>query len=297
MRKPVFADLVAVIKRHARYDFLTPIKGLMVARCDTPTEVMQSVYKPSFGLVVAGEKTLVAGETPLLFSANESLVVAVDVPVTSQVTQASPAMPYLAMHLEIDPAVVAALIREQSGQVAKVANMHAVGKCALDPELIDPLIRLVSLLERPRDMAVLAPLIRSEITWRLLHGVHGSMLGQLAFANGHTSRIGLATTWIRENFTESMRTAELAALANMSVASFHRHFKHVTSITPVQFQKRVRLQEARRLLPGADSIAAVAYQVGYESLSQFNRDYRTLFKQTPSHDAAALRAAIWPNIR
>ncbi len=153
-------------------------------------------------------------------------------------------------------------------------------------------MRLLALLERPRDIPVVAPLIRREIVWRLLHNEHGSILSQLAFANGHAARIGRATTWLRENFTEALSIPDLAAKANMSVPSFHRHFKAVTSMTPVQFHKRVRLQEARRNLSGASTISAVAYDVGYESISQFNRDYRRLFNLTPSDDAATLRATL-----
>lgn len=287
-----FPDLVEAIERHARYDFETQIDGLLVARVDSPSEVMRFVYRPSFGLVVSGTKELMVGEHQFHYQPGESLLVAVDVPVTSQVTQASQSAPYLAIHLEIDPEVVADLLREHTDFLTEVPTVKTVGKCLLDPELIDPLIRLLSLLNRPKDIAVIAPMIRREIVWRLLHGEHGMLLGQLAFASGHTARIGQATSWIRSNFNEPLRIAELAARVNMSVPSFHRHFKQVTSMAPVQFQKRVRLQEARRRLPYTDSISSLAFSIGYESISQFNRDYRRLFNQTPSDDAAALRAVI-----
>lgn len=287
-----FPDLVEAIERHARYDFETQIDGLLVARVDSPSEVMRFVYRPSFGLVVSGTKELMVGEHQFHYQPGESLLVAVDVPVTSQVTQASQSEPYLAIHLEINPEVVADLLREHTHFLPSVTTAKTVGKCQLDPELIDPLVRLLSLLNRPRDIAVVAPMIRREIVWRLLHGEHGMLLGQLAFANGNTARIGQATSWIRSNFNEPLRIAELAARLNMSVPSFHRHFKQVTSMAPVQFQKRVRLQEARRRLPYTDSISSLAFSIGYESISQFNRDYRRLFNQTPSDDAAALRSVI-----
>jgi AraC-like DNA-binding protein len=174
----------------------------------------------------------------------------------------------------------------------RAPDNQVAGKYTLDAELIDPLIRLVSLIERPRDIPVMAPLIRREIVWRLLHTEHGPLLSQLAFANGHAARIGRTTAWIRENIAETLSIADLAAQANMSIPSFHRHFKAVTSLSPVQFQKRVRLQEARRVLSGANMISSVAYDVGYESISQFNRDYRRLFNLTPSDDAALLRATL-----
>lgn len=292
MTKLKFVDLLNVIERHARHDYVTPIAGLKVGRTDRPSEVGHSIYQPSFGLVGRGVKEMMVGETPFRYAAGESLLCAVDVPVTSQVTEASPSAPYLAIHLDIDPAVVADLLHEQSGYRPKAPDNLVAGKYALDPELLDPLIRLLSLLERPRDIPVLAPLIRREIVWKLLHTEHGALLSQLAFANGHAARIGRTTAWIRDNYAAALSISDLAAQANMSVPSFHRHFKAVTSMSPVQFQKRVRLQEARRGLSGATTISSVAYDVGYESLSQFNRDYRRLFNLTPSDDAATLRATL-----
>ena len=292
MTKPSFPDLRDVIERHARFDYLTPVDGLKVGRTDLPSEVGHSIYQPSFGLVARGVKELMVGETAFRYAAGESLLCAADVPVTSQVTEASPAAPYLALHLDIEPMVVAVLLRERAGDRPRADDSRVAGKSPLDPELIDPLIRLIRLLERPRDIAVMAPLIRREITWRLLHTAHGPLLSQLAFANGHATRIGRATAWIRDNYAEPLSISGLAARANMSVPSFHRHFKAVTSMSPVQFQKRVRLQEARRVLSGASTISAVAYDVGYQSISQFNRDYRRLFNLTPSDDAATLRATL-----
>lgn len=292
MIKPQFSDLLDIMERHARYDYVTPIDGLKVGRTDLPSEVGHSIYQPSFGFVGRGVKEMMVGEVPFHYAAGESLLCAADVPVTSQVTEASPSAPYLAVHLEIDPAVVADLLREHSGGLVRPPENQVAAKYTLDPELFDPLIRLLSLLEHPRDIPVLAPLIRREIVWKLLHSDHGPMLSQLAFANGHAARIGRTTAWIRENFAAPLSIPDLAARANMSVPSFHRHFKAVTSMTPVQFQKRVRLQEARRILSGASTISAVAYTVGYESISQFNRDYRRLFNLTPSNDAASLRATL-----
>ena len=297
MPNPSFQDLLQVIERHARYDYVTPIPGLKVGRTDLPSELSHSIYQPSFGLVARGVKELIVGEIPFHYAAGESLLCAADVPVTSQVTEASPSAPYLAIHLDIDPNVVADLLREQSGEWRRPDEVSVAAKHALDPELVDPLIRLVSLIERPRDIAVMAPLILREITWKLLHTAHGPMLSQLAFANGHAARIGRATAWIRDNYAEPLSIPALAARANMSVPSFHRHFKAVTSMSPVQFQKRVRLQEARRGLSGSSTISSVAYEVGYQSLSQFNRDYRRLFDLTPSNDAATLRATLTSNIR
>jgi AraC-like DNA-binding protein len=290
--KPQFSDLLSVIERYARYDYATPVPGLKVGRTDLPTEASHSMYQPSFGLVARGVKELMVGEVPFRYAAGDSLLCAADVPVTSRIVEASPSAPYLAIHLDFDPTVVAELLREQPGPRPAAPDIKVAGKYALHQDLIDPFIRLLSLIDRQHDIPVMAPLIRREIVWRLLQSEHGPMLSQLAFANGHAARIGRTTTWIRENYATALTIPDLAARANMSVPSFHRHFKAVTSMTPVQFQKRVRLQEARRGLSGASTISAVAYNVGYESISQFNRDYRRLFNLTPREDAALLRATL-----
>lgn len=290
--KSKFSNLLSVMERYARYDYVTPIEGLKIGRTDQPTEVGHSIYQPSFGVVGRGVKEMMIAETPFRYAAGESLLCAADVPVTSQVTEASPSAPYLAIHLDIDPAVVADLLRESGGMRPKAGDTAVARKYPLDPDLYDPLIRLVSLIDRPRDIPVMAPLIRREITWKLLHTEHGLLLSQLAFLNGNAARIGRTTAWIRENFAATLSISDLAACANMSVPSFHRHFKAVTSMSPLQFQKRVRLQEARRSLSSASTVSSVAYQVGYESISQFNRDYRRLFNLTPTDDAATLRATL-----
>jgi AraC-like DNA-binding protein len=292
MIEPQFSDLLSVIERHARYDYVTPVPGLKVGRTDFSTQASHSMYQPSFGFVARGVKELMVGEVPFRYAAGESLLCAADVPVTSRIVEASPSAPYLAVHLDFNPSVVAELLREQPGPRPATPDIKVAGKHALHQDLIGPLIRLLLLIERPYDIPVMAPLIVKEIAWRLLHSEHGPMLSQLAFVNGHAARIGRTTKWIRDNYASRLAIPLLAAQANMSVPSFHRHFKAVTSMTPVQFQKRVRLQEARRGLSGASMISAVAYDVGYESISQFNRDYRRLFNLTPSEDAAMLRADL-----
>lgn len=297
MIEPQFSDLLSVVERYARYDYVTPVPGLKVGRTDLPTQVAHSMYQPSFGLVARGVKELMVGEVPFRYAAGDSLLCAADVPVTSRIVEANPSAPYLAIHLDFDPSVVAELLREHPGPRPAAPDIKVAGKYALHQDLIDPLIRLLLLIDRPYDIPVVAPLIVKEIAWRLLHTEHAPMLSQLAFPNGHAARIGRTTAWIRDNYAAVLAIPALAARANMSVPSFHRHFKAVTSMTPVQFQKRVRLQEARRGLSGASMISAIAYDVGYESISQFNRDYRRLFHLTPSEDAAMLRATLPPGSR
>lgn len=160
MMKPQFSDLLGIIERYARYDYVTPIPGLKVGRTDFPTETSHSIYQPSFGFVARGIKELMVGEVPFRYAAGESLLCAADVPVTSQVTEASPSAPYMAIHLDLEPAVIAELLREHSGERPAAPDMKIAGKYALDERLIDPLIRLLLLIERPQDIPVMAPLIK-----------------------------------------------------------------------------------------------------------------------------------------
>ena len=163
------------------------------------------------------------------------------------------------------------------------------------PDLLDAVARMLRLLDRPEDVAVLAPLIEREILWRLLTGPHGAMIRQIGLADSGLSHVSRAIRWIRDNYSEPMRIADLARLAGMSTSAFHRHFRAVTNLSPLQFQKRIRLQEARSLLVSrAGDVAGVGHLVGYDNPSQFNREYRRLFGAPPGQDAARLRARPVP---
>jgi AraC-like DNA-binding protein len=292
---PRLSDLVPRLEQQwRRFGRQTPIDGLLLTCAESPSGVIRSVYRPSFCLVAQGAKTTVLGDRPFRYAAGQCLLASVDVPVTARITEASAARPYLALSLAIDPAMVTELVQDQAAALREAPAFAALGTSDLDPVLCDPLLRLLDLLDHPRDMPVLAPLIRREIVWRLLGGALGPLLRQIGCSGGRAARIGRASAWIREHYARPLRVADLAALAHMSVPSFHRHFKAVTTLTPVQFQKQVRLQEARRLLPAAENVADVGYGVGYESLSQFNRDYRRVFGAPPGRDAAILRANLLP---
>ncbi|WP_242416882.1 AraC family transcriptional regulator [Sphingomonas panni] len=288
-------DLAPLIERHwFAHGRETPIDGLLLTRAETPSGIIRSVYRPSFCLVVQGAKTTMLGETPYRYAAGQCLLASVDLPVTARITQASHEAPYLALSLAIDPATVTELLAEQAGALADAPAFAALSTADHDPTLCDPLRRLLDLLDAPRDAQVLAPLVRREIVWRLLGGALGPALRQIGLADTHAARIGRATAHIRDHYTETLRVADLAALAGMSVPGFHRHFKAVTTMTPVQFQKQVRLQEARRRLIAAEEVTRVGFAIGYESLSQFSRDYRRLFGAPPGRDAAAVRAQLVP---
>lgn len=293
--KTPFDDLIPLVERQYRhFGRETPLDGLLLNRAEAPSGLIRSVYRPSFCVVVQGAKLSMLGDQLFRYRAGQGLLASIDVPVTARIVEASPDRPYLAFSLAIDPAMVAELLVEQSAALADGSAVSALTTAELDADLCDPLARLLTLLDAPRDLPVLAPLIRREIVWRLLGGGFGATLRQLGLADSHAARIGRATAWICDHFAEPMRVADLAALAHMSVPSFHRHFKAVTTLTPVQFQKQIRLQEARRLLLAEGGVASVGYAIGYESPSQFTRDYRRLFGVSPGRDGATMRASLTP---
>jgi AraC-like DNA-binding protein len=294
MRTPFDALIPLVDRNYLRFGRETPLDGLLLNRAETPSGLIRSVYRPSFCVVVQGAKVSVLGDQSFCYRAGQGLLASIDVPVTARISEASPNRPYLAFSLAIDPAMVAELLAEQSEALANGAPLSALTTTELDADLCGPLMRLFALLDAPRDLAVLAPLIRREIVWRLLRGGLGATLRQIGLAESHAARIGRATAFIRNRFAEPLRVADLAALAHMSVPSFHRRFKAVTTLTPLQFQKQIRLQEARRLLLVEGDVASVGYATGYQSPSQFTRDYRRLFGVSPGRDGAAMRARLTP---
>jgi AraC-like DNA-binding protein len=203
--------------------------------------------------------------------------------------------PSLAMGLVLRPAAIAPLLLETPAD-RRTADAVAMTTGDASVELLDAVLRLLRLLDSPLDAPVLAPLIEREILWRLLTGPHGPVVRQIGLADSALTHIGRAIRWIRENYAEPVRMADLARLAGMSQSAFHRHFRAITSMSPLQFQKRIRLQEARSLLLGRpDDVAGVGHLVGYDSPTQFNREYRRLFGAPPGRDAARLRTAAEPH--
>ncbi|KIZ41726.1 MULTISPECIES: AraC family transcriptional regulator [Rhodopseudomonas] len=291
----VFDSLIALVDRqYRRFGRETPLDGLLLSRAETPSGIIRSVYRPSFCMVLQGAKVSTLGERSFRYHAGQGLLAAIDVPVSARISEASLQRPYLAFSLTVDPAMVAGLLVEQSQAHIGSPSASVLTTADLDAELCEPLARLFALLDTPRDLPILAPLVRREIVWRLLCGRLGPALRQIGLAESHAARIGRATAWIRDHFAGPLRVADLAALAHMSVPSFHRHFKAVTTLTPVQFQKQIRLQQARQLLLTEAAVASVGYAIGYESPSQFTRDYRRLFGVSPGRDGAAMRASLTP---
>lgn len=274
----------------------TPIDGLLLTSVTEPTGPIHAVCRPSLCAVVQGAKTSMLGDRAYRYDEGKCLIASMEVPIRAEITRATPDRPYLAFSLALDPATISELLLElDTADEAPTAAALAVH--AFRPELADPLCRLLALCDRPRDIAILAPLIRREITWILLNGPMGPALRQIGLAGSHMARIGRAIACIREGFADQLNVRRLADVAGMSPATFHRHFKAATAMTPVQYQKQLRLQEARRLLLSHNAdVARIGYAIGYESPSQFSREYRRLFGSPPGRDGQQIRRTLGPQV-
>jgi AraC-like DNA-binding protein len=286
----VIEELRRLIALHAPRERM-PIDGLQLASVDAPTAPASYLTKPVLALVAQGAKRLVFDDRVYDYRAGDYLVVSVDLPVTGQFVEASKACPFLGVGLDLRSELIASLLLDgpQDPPHSRVGvRPLAVGRASID--LLDAVVRLLRLIDRPRDSSVLAPLIEREIAWRLLTGDQGAVVRQIGLADGSFSNVGRAIRWIREHPAEAFRVEELADLAGMSASTFHRRFRALTTMSPVQFQKKVRLQQARLLLIGEGTdVAAAGFAVGYDSLSQFSREYRREFGSPPGRDAARLR--------
>ncbi|MGW5650708.1 AraC family transcriptional regulator N-terminal domain-containing protein [Streptomyces humi] len=293
-------ELRALIDRHAPRDAdaVPAIDGLLLTRAERPTGPRSGIVDPVLALVAQGAKRLTLGGRIYDYEVGQYLVVSVDLPVSGHCTRATPDRPFLGFGLRIRPARLAALLLEPgTGPRAGTGRRRtddlpalAVGDASAD--LLDAVVRMVRLLDRPADIPVLAPMVEREILWRLITGEQGTLVRQIGLADSRLTQISRAVRFIREHYTEPLRVEDLARLSGMSASPFHRHFRAVTAMTPIQYQKHIRLQEARlRLMSSTDDIADVGYAVGYDSASQFSREYRRQFGRPPGADAARLRNA------
>jgi AraC-like DNA-binding protein len=285
-------EIRGLITAHTRPDLQTSIDGLLLSKVETE-EPDYSLTEPLLVLMAQGGKRLLLGDQLFEYRSGQYLVVTTDLPVTGHFMEASPQTPSLGIGLVLRPATIAPLLLEAPAErwSRTTGGPPALATGEASPELLDAFARLLRLLDHPSDAPVLAPLIEREILWRMLTGPHGSMIRQIGLADSGLTHINRAIRWIRDNYAEPMRIEDLARLAGMSTSAFHRHFRTVTTMSPLQFQKRIRLQEARSLLVGHPSdIAGVGHLVGYDSPSQFNREYRRMFGAPPGHDAARLRS-------
>lgn len=268
--------------------------GLRLSTATHIPEPRQRVYQPVFALVVQGEKQLVLGDKLFTCGKGTFIVVSVDLPITFQISRATPDQPYMVLAMTLKPAAVATLLLEAAGADTLPVDAEAAGIGVSDApdELLEAVVRLVRLVDQPRDLPVLGPIAEKEILWRLLCSEQGHRLRQIGLADSRLSQIGRAMRRMRENYQETLPIDELARLSAMSVTSFHRHFRAVALMSPLQYLKQIRLQEARaRLLARAEDVATVGHAVGYDSPSQFSREYKRAYGYPPGHDARLLRAS------
>lgn len=286
-------ELATLIDQFSAVDGVhpTPIPRLSLIRSSQPTEPLHALHEPALCIVARGRKQVMVGETIYEYDPTHYLVVSVDVPIIGQVIEASAAQPYLCLRLDLDPVALSALILDAGADGS--ANDLLGSSLQLDavtPELLNAAVRLLRLLASPRDIGVLAPLAEREILYRLLHSPQGGRLRQIARADSKLQQINRAIGWIKKNFREPFSIDHVAAEARMSASALYDHFKTVTAMSPLQYQKQLRLQEARRLMVALSVDAATAsHEVGYESPSQFSREYRRLFGAPPVRDVARLR--------
>jgi AraC-like DNA-binding protein len=267
------------------------IEGMTVFSCRRVTEPLGTLSEPVFALIAQGAKRSVLANRIFDYHAGQYLVVTVDLPLTSQITQATPTEPFLAFGLPLEPALVAQLLLETGPTVARRHDGPGIGTGDADDKLLDPVVRLLRLLDEPRDVPVLAPGLRREIHWRLLNGPQGALVRQIGLDNSQCALIARAIGWIETHYDRVMRIDELARHVGMSVASLNRHFRAVTGMSPLQYQKQLRLQKARiQLIAAPHDVAAVGYAVGYRNPSQFSREYRRMFGAPPGQDAVRLQS-------
>ena len=271
-----------------------PLKGLHLFRSSTPTEPLHGLSRPCFCVVAQGSKELLLGDSRYRYDPAHYLLATVELPVASQVIEASVERPYLSLLLELDPVLVGSVMVEAGHLSSRnQGDVRAIDVSPLDADLLEAAVRLVRLLDSPAEARVLRPLITREIVYRLLMGEQGNRLRHMALLGGHTDRIAEAVERLRREFNQPLRIESLARELGMSVSTFHHHFKAVTAMSPLQFQKQFRLQEARRIMLGEKLDAASAgYRVGYDDATQFSREYKRLFGLPPMRDMERLRETV-----
>ncbi len=269
----------------------TAIDSLQLVRSDQPTLPMPVIYRPCLCIIAQGRKEVRLADERYIYDPLSYLVASVTLPVSGHVLQASAQTPYLSLCLDIEPAMIASLIAD-AGPIGIPGPTGGRGLYLdrIDEQLLDAVIRLTRLLENPRDIAMLAPLALREIFYRLLHSPQGRRLHEIAIADSQGQRIARAIEWLNQHYDQPLRIENLAREVNLSSSTLHQRFKAVTALSPLQYQKQLRLQEARRLMlcEGLEATTA-SYRVGYESPSQFSREYRRLFGAPPLRDLARLR--------
>ncbi|GAB2571166.1 AraC family transcriptional regulator [Dyella jejuensis] len=248
------------------------------------------MYEPCLGVLLQGHKHILLGEERFEQENGHYLINSIDVPVSAQVMRASAQQPCLCLTLRLDPVRIGEWLSEVKLPKPATATARGLALSPLSTDVLDPLLRLVRLLDSPRDLPLLAPLIERELIYRLLTGEQGASLAQIAAAGGQGQQIARAIQWLKQYYNKPLRISDLASMVNMSASSLHHHFREITAMSPLQYQKMLRLHEARRLLltEGCD-VATAAHRVGYESPSQFSREYSRQHGAPPLRDVTRLR--------
>ncbi|HVH47619.1 MAG TPA: AraC family transcriptional regulator [Labilithrix sp.] len=288
------SELAAIIARHAPEDGeRSPLSSIHLGRASMPTRPMHVLYEPAFVVVAQGQKHVVLAGKELVYDRTAYLLSSVALPITGRVTTASPTEPYLSVRIPLPPALVGSVLANAElprARGAEQASAKGLDVRPLDLPLLDAVVRLVRLVDAPAHAPVLAPLVLQEIVYRLLVGGQAARLQHIAIVGGRSHRMARAIAWIRKNFDQPMRIEQLSKLLGMSPSGLHLHFRAVTGMSPLQYQKTLRLQEARRLMLAEYLDAATAgFRVGYNDPSQFTREYRRHFGAPPLQDISRIR--------
>jgi AraC-like DNA-binding protein len=292
MAEPGVAELRQQIARLADGWRTRQVGGVTVSSTPRPTAPLSGVAEPVVALVAEGAKRAVLGNQVFDYAAGQFLVVTLDLPLTSSITVATAAEPFLGLSMPLDPAIIAELLIEADLPAQAAPPGPALSVSDATAELIDAVVRLLRLAGTPHDQRILSPAVKREIHWRLLTGPQGGLVRQVGVAGSRIALVGRAIAWIRAHYDEPVRVDDLAAKVGLSVSSLNRHFRAATAMSPLQYQKQIRLQQARlRLLANPADVAGTGHAVGYTSASQFSREYRRLFGAPPGRDAAQLQNA------
>jgi AraC-like DNA-binding protein len=272
----------------------TAIQGLSIYRRDAPGEPITGMYEPSLCLVVQGSKRVLLGGDTYVYDAQRYLISSVRLPTVVHIVGASPEKPFLGLKLRFDPREISHMMADSNLPPPRSQqSSRSMATSAVTPPLLSAVTRLIGLLDNEQDIPILAPLIHQEIIYRLLTGEQGLRLRQIAAAGSQSQQIAQVIEWLKHNFIEPLRIDDLASKAGMSTSTFHSHFRNMTALSPLQYQKNLRLQEARRLMLVEHQDAAnAAFKVGYESPSQFSREYSRLFGAPPLRDITNLRQQV-----
>ncbi len=271
--------------------YTTAISGLSLFRRTEPTEPLNIIYEPSLCVIAQGEKSISLNEDTFIYNANNYLLTSVHVPIIAQIIKASPQEPYLGLRIKLNYQEIAKMIMDYNLSISvKHQSINAVATGKMNKTILSTILRIVCLLKTEKDITVLAPLMQKELIYHLLNAEQGWQLKEIVSQRSRSQQIAKVINWLKENYMQSFHIQDLAHMAGMSVSTFHQHFRNLTQLSPLQFQKQLRLQEARLLMFEKHYNAAdAAFRVGYESPSQFNREYRRLFGETPLKDISKLR--------